>query len=62
MKLRLHIEGEAGLFYITSPDVSGLLVAKPTLKEAMADVPRAIQELDTIRREAMALIAAGQIP
>jgi hypothetical protein len=38
-------QGEYGLFYITSPVIPGLLVAKPTLAKALAEVQTAIDEL-----------------
>jgi len=38
-------EGKAGLFYATSPDLKGLLVAKPTLNELDEAIPRAISDL-----------------
>jgi hypothetical protein len=45
-QLTINIEcGKNGLYYATSPDLRGLLVAKPTLAEVFADLPRAIAEL-----------------
>jgi hypothetical protein len=38
-------EGKAGLFYATSPDLRGLLVAKPTLDELDDAIPSAISDL-----------------
>jgi hypothetical protein len=38
-------EGKTGLFFATSPDVKGLLVAEPTKEETLAAVPQALKEL-----------------
>lgn len=38
-------QDKAGLYYATSPQVPGLLVAKRTLEEVEADLPRAIGEI-----------------
>lgn len=38
-------EGREGLFYATSPDLRGLLVAKPDVETLYKAIPRAIQEL-----------------
>jgi hypothetical protein len=46
--LIIHIkieEGREGLFYATSPDLRGLLVAKPDLESLDKAIPRAIEEL-----------------
>lgn len=44
--IRIRVEEDpVGLFYATSPDLPGLLVAKPTFGELEADIPRAIAEL-----------------
>jgi hypothetical protein len=37
--------GDAGLFFATSPDLRGLLVAKQTMDELVEAVPQAIREL-----------------
>jgi Domain of unknown function (DUF1902) len=37
--------GDAGLFFATSPDLRGLLVAKHTMDELVEAVPQAIREL-----------------
>jgi hypothetical protein len=45
---RLTFECElhpSGVWFVTSPHVHGLLVAKRTLAEALADLPRALAEL-----------------
>jgi hypothetical protein len=48
--LRIKIEqGNTGLHYITSPDMQGLLVAKPSRAEALADAPRAIAEIRALK-------------
>jgi hypothetical protein len=41
-------EGTAGLFYATSPDVRGLLVAKPDLESLEEAIPTAIRAGDNI--------------
>lgn len=38
-------EGRAGLFYATSPDLKGLLVAEPTIDGLENEIPRAITAL-----------------
>lgn len=38
-------EGETGLFYATSPDLRGLLVAEPTIDALENAIPKAIAEL-----------------
>jgi hypothetical protein len=38
-------EGKTGLFYATSPDLNGLLVAKPNLTALDDAIPNAIQDL-----------------
>jgi hypothetical protein len=38
-------EGKAGLFYATSPDLKGLLVAEPTIDELEKEIPKAITAL-----------------
>ena len=38
-------EGRTGLFYATSPDLKGLLVAEPTMDALEAAVPQAIADL-----------------
>jgi hypothetical protein len=46
--LIIHIkieEGREGLFYATSPDLRGLLVAKPDLEALDEAIPGAIEEL-----------------
>ena len=44
--VRIKIEEDkTGVFFATSPDVKGLLVAKPTIEDLYADIPRAIEEL-----------------
>ena len=52
MKARIvwvHRErGDAGLFYATSPDLPGLLVAEKTLDELERAIPAAIAELPRV--------------
>jgi hypothetical protein len=44
--VRLEREkGSAGLFYATSPDLKGLLVAAPTIEALDTEIPKAIKEL-----------------
>jgi hypothetical protein len=44
--VRIKIEeGKAGLFYATSPDLKGLLVAEPTIDALDEAIPQAIAEL-----------------
>jgi hypothetical protein len=44
--VRVRIEqGREGLFYATSPDLRGLLVAKPDLESLYQSIPQAIKEL-----------------
>jgi hypothetical protein len=44
-------QGDAGLYYATSPDIKGLLVAKRTVAECWADIPRAIAEIRALTSE-----------
>ena len=44
VRVRLE-EGDAGLFYATSPDLRGLLVAEPTLDALDEGIPVAIAQL-----------------
>ena len=45
-KVRVRVEeGETGLFYATSPDLRGLLVAEPTLDALDEGIPVAIAQL-----------------
>lgn len=46
-------QGDAGLFYITSPLLKGLLVAERTEKEALASLPSRIED--------MAVAASGPV-
>ena len=44
--VRVKIEkGQEGLYYATSPDLKGLLVADPTKAALIAAVPKAIEDL-----------------
>lgn len=46
-KLTFQIErGETGLFYVTSPDIKGLLVAEKTWTGAIKAVPKALVDLE----------------
>ena len=45
-RVTIEIEqGREGLYYATSPDIRGLLVAMRTVAEVWADIPRAIAEI-----------------
>lgn len=45
-RVRVRIrEGNTGLFYGTSPDLKGLLVAAPTLGQLEGEIPVAIADL-----------------
>jgi hypothetical protein len=55
--IRVKIEkGDTGLFYATSPELRGLLVAKRTVEEVEADIPRAIGELYAVAGAPVAVI------
>jgi len=44
--MNLDIEqGSAGLWYVTSPDVKGLLIADKTPEGALSQVPQAVREI-----------------
>ncbi len=43
-------EGEAGLFYATSPTLKGLLVAEPTLDALNKAIPLAVADLGVWRQ------------
>jgi hypothetical protein len=60
-KFSLTVEREAGLWYITSPDIRGLLVAEARLFNAMRSVPGAIQALAEAK-DARANRALGSKP
>ena len=38
-------EGKTGLFYATSPDLKGLLVAEPTIDALEESIPRVISDM-----------------
>lgn len=40
------VEGKTGLWYCTSPTISGLLVAEKTFRECLKKVPEAIEDLE----------------
>lgn len=60
--VRLEFErGKAGLFYATSPDLEGLLVAAPTVEALHREIPKAISDLYAARGvEVIVSIADGQ--
>jgi len=44
--IRTRVEqGKAGLFYATSPELRGLLVAQPTIADLAREIPAAIKEM-----------------
>lgn len=44
--VRIRVEkGKAGLFYATSPNLKGLLVAEPTLEALDKSIPSAVADL-----------------
>ena len=43
--IRIDVKQEASLWFATSPDLRGLLVAEHTLEELDKHVPKAIEEL-----------------
>jgi hypothetical protein len=44
--VRIRCErGRAGLFYATSPDLRGLLVAEPTIESLKNAIPKAIRDM-----------------
>lgn len=48
--VRLERErGQAGLYYATSPDLKGLLVAAPTIEALDLEIPKAISDLYAAR-------------
>lgn len=52
--LTLHVQrGKAGLYYVTSPEVPGLLVTEHTQAAALAAVPRAMANLAAARMAAL---------
>src|SRR4051812_32996180 len=52
-------EGKTGLFYATSPDLNGLLVAEPTLDALEEVFPGAISALYAARGTHMVVTKAG---
>jgi len=45
-RVRIRVkERRAGLFYVSSPNMKGLLVAEPTMDELEEAIPRAIRDL-----------------
>jgi hypothetical protein len=44
-------QGEAGLVYVTSPLVRGLLIARETEAEALAEAPQALADLTKAKDE-----------
>lgn len=48
--MRITVErGNHGLFYATSEDERGLLVAEPTIEQLFAAIPQAVRDLDRAR-------------
>jgi hypothetical protein len=53
-------EGKAGLFYATSPDLKGLLVAEPTIDALDEAIPQAIAELYEAMCGAKVVVTKGK--
>lgn len=54
-KFTLNIEkGKTGLWFVTSPDIRGLLVSERTLTEALHETPVAMAQLEIAQRLAEA--------
>jgi len=49
-------EGKTGLFYAVSPDLKGLLVAKPTMDALKEAIPGAIRDLYAACGEAVEVV------
>lgn len=50
-RIQINIEtGEKGLWYATSPEVKGLLVAGTTLLECISAIPAALKDMEVVRR------------
>ncbi|WP_315729006.1 hypothetical protein [Bradyrhizobium sp. SZCCHNS2015] len=57
--VRVRIEeGKAGLFYATSPDLKGLLVAEPNIDELDAAISKSIADLYAAGGEAVVVTKA----
>lgn len=52
-------KGEHGLFYATSPEITDLLVAKPTLFSLLSSIPQALEELHKFKKQATLAILYG---
>jgi hypothetical protein len=55
----IHIEieqGTAGLFYATSPDIKGLLLAEDTIEKVKAAVPGAVSDFRRLYAEEAATL------
>lgn len=58
--LRVKVEeGRTGLFYATSPDLKGLLVAEPTVDALEEAVPKVIADIYAALGVAVAVTRAG---
>lgn len=49
MKISLDVERGETLFFVTSPNVRGLLVAGSSLADVLAKVPDALEEMDSVQ-------------
>jgi hypothetical protein len=52
-------EGKTGLFYATSPDLKGLLVAEPTIDALNEAIPRVIADMYAACGETVVVTKAG---
>jgi hypothetical protein len=60
--VRVNVEYDStGLFYATSPDLKGLLVAEPTEEALETAVPQAIRDLYRAMGENVVIIPAGDM-
>jgi hypothetical protein len=60
--IRVNIEfDQTGLFYATSPDLKGLLVAKSTIKDLETAIPQAITNLYLATGESVVVIPANDM-
>lgn len=51
MNIQINIEkGKEGLFYATSPEIKGFLVAEKTLIECIEQIPEAFYKLELAKK------------
>ncbi len=51
-------EGDAGLYFATSPELKGLLVAESSLEDLEREIPKAIQDLYAACGESVVVTSA----